>query len=180
MSPTRTTLTAVALLAAAVGCSRTQVRTHWDRSASFAGRHTYRWMPAQMWANDYRIDSRFLELLESHMTAATDRELAAKGFERRADAPTDLLVGIQATTEDRDAVSTTTQYGRHGGALWSESYEYQYRRGTILLDVVDPQTNTLLWRAVAQRVIDFDATPAQRAERIEHAVARMLADFPPR
>jgi hypothetical protein len=71
-------------------------------------------------------------------------------------------------------------YGyRAGGWGGPQTYAYDYDEGTLLIDVADPATMQLLWRGSATGVVDPQASPEKRELRINDAVERMLADFPP-
>jgi hypothetical protein len=67
--------------------------------------------------------------------------------------------------------------GGWGG--WPQTYAYDYTEGTLLIDVIDPATMTLLWRGTGTGVVDPTASPQRREQRINDAVDRILDEFPP-
>jgi hypothetical protein len=55
-----------------------------------------------------------------------------------------------------------------------------YEAGTIVLDIVDARTKTVVWRGWAQRdMTDLLEDEGKMAEWIDTAVQRMLAQLPP-
>jgi hypothetical protein len=55
----------------------------------------------------------------------------------------------------------------------------QYEAGTLVLDIVDAQTNRLIWRGWAQNsVADMLEDRAVMAKTIDQAVTRMLLRLP--
>ena len=67
-----------------------------------------------------------------------------------------------------------SSYGSRG------RYVYEYDEGTLLLDVVDPQSRQLIWRGSATDEVNFSASPEAKERQINEAVRRMLAKFPPK
>ena len=60
-----------------------------------------------------------------------------------------------------------------------ETFVTQYEEGTILVDVVDTKTNTLVWRGSGKKAIDENANSAKREANINKAIQKILAEFPP-
>ena len=169
------------VILALAGCARVSVTTDYDRSANFSGLRTYTWRPGkQQGTGDPRIDST---LLDARMRAAVDRVLAAKGYQKAApEATPDFLVGYHAVVRQKTSIQTiNTWYGYRVGARggWPETYTHDYDEGTLLIDIIDPKTNQLLWRGTGTAVVDPTASPEKRERRINDAVDQILAKFPP-
>jgi hypothetical protein len=56
------------------------------------------------------------------------------------------------------------------------NYE-RYREGTLVLDIIKPDSNQVIWRGKAVSVI---GDPSGRKQAIEAAVGRLLKKFPPK
>ncbi|HZN45859.1 MAG TPA: DUF4136 domain-containing protein, partial [Nitrospiraceae bacterium] len=54
-----------------------------------------------------------------------------------------------------------------------------YHEGTLVIDIVDAGSHTLVWQASAQAEVDQSLGPKERDERIGTVVRAMLAHFPP-
>ena len=72
-------------------------------------------------------------------------------------------------------------YGYGYGGYWGGGGVdvYQYTEGTLILDLIEAKSKQLVWRGMAQGTIDENASPEQRERRLNEAVMRMLANFPP-
>ncbi len=167
-----------AILAAALGgCSTLEISTDYDTAADFSGLSTYAWMAPRETPADPRIDNT---LLEKRIHRAVDAELAAKGYTKTW-GETDFLVSYHAGIEGKlDVAVMNNYYGYRRGWGPSDVWVSQYDQGTLLLDVVAPETKELMWRGTASDVIDPSASAEQREENLREAVRRMLENFPPK
>lgn len=118
-------------------------------------------------------------------TAVID-ELESKGFEMQFQKP-DFLVAIQVSVDSKVNINNWgyayAPYDRYYGgySYWGVSSwdVYRYEEGTIVLDIIDPATMTMIWRGVAQRAIP-PTTDSQRIQEIvQQAVSRVLYYWPP-
>jgi hypothetical protein len=152
------------------GCSSLRVATDYDHAIDFTKYHTYRWAPTRVAESEsLRADH---SLLEARIKRAVDRELAARGFERRSEGPTDLIVVFYASRQHRVEVYPSYGYPRH----WRTAHAYHYREGTIVLDFVDTRLDQMVWRGWATEVL---GDPEDAEERINEAIAKILERFPP-
>lgn len=176
------TMVILPIALALAGCSQITVRADHDPSANFGALHTYAWRPEpQQGVADPRFDST---LIDKRVRAAIDRVLASKGYRAAAPGTTaDFLVGYHAVVRQKTSAQTINRWygyrlgGWHGGP---QTYVHDYEEGTLLIDVIDPATMELLWRGSGTGVVDPKASPEKREQRINDAVERILADFPPR
>jgi hypothetical protein len=51
--------------------------------------------------------------------------------------------------------------------------------GTLLVDIIDVPSNTLVWRGTAAGMVDPGLSSHQRDERIRTIVDEMFTHFPP-
>lgn len=191
----------IGMVLLAGGCSSMSVSTDYDPSANFANLKTYRWLPAdeQRLTGDPRIAGD--TLLEARIHSAVDRELAQEGYElvpddAPPDAPVDFLVGYHMTLDrqiDTRTINEVYHYspgwsgwsprGRHyyrGGYYYApRTYVDVYDQGTLLIDLIDPQTRKLIWRGSAVDRMNFQESPQDKTQQINEAVRRMFQNFPP-
>ena len=113
---------------------------------------------------------------ERRLITAADRELSAHGFELRPSGNTDLVLHFHASVSQRLDVSVIDgTLGACSGCGSSSLYD----AGTIMLDLVDPKTNTLLWRAWSEGSIDGLVDDQKIFEqRIDDAMKRIVATLP--
>ena len=183
----RTTATmatiATGLLAAAFsGCTSIKVTSDYDPDASFEGLDSYAWLPReQPRTGDPRLDNT---LVAARVRKAVDAAFAEKGIRLVSEMPA-FMVAYNVALEKKIRVDTVHRgyghgrYGWHGGYVSNDTYVREYEVGTVLLDILEPKTRNLLWRGSASARVTESATPEQREQRINAAVERMLAKFPP-
>lgn len=162
-------------------CASIAVNTDFDPATDFGAYHTYRWVPEpQRATGDVRIDRN--PLLDRRVRAAVERHLTAKGFEKRESGEVDFLVAYHASLEGKMDVTTMDRYYgyRRRGVLVQETMVREYDQGTLVLDIVDARTNELTWRGTAQAEVTGADTPEERTAKIDKAVEKTLAAFPPR
>ena len=168
---------------ALAGCSTFMIDTDYDPDADFSAFQTYDWAPAESESpKDPRVQN---DLLEGRVHDAVDAELSSRGFTRVAEGATpDFWITYHAGVEAKIDVTTIQQaypyyrgYSRWGG--YSETYVRNYDEGTLILDVIDPKTERLVWRGSAQAQVQDRSTPERREKRVRDAVHAILARFPP-
>ena len=190
---------AAALLAAA--CSSTdkiQIGSDHDPRAQFDGLRTYAWMkrkPVKL--GDPRIDD---EALRTWVHGAVEESLSGSGYRQLVTGKPDFWVAWHAAIDAKVKVSTMQDhYGYTVGSDWDRAYRTdwawigpggpsgrsetvvdEWEQGSLILEVVDPKTNKLMWRGVARAKLGKERTKEQQQARIKQAVSRMLDRFPPR
>jgi hypothetical protein len=139
---------------------------------------TYDWGPADaLPTGDARLDKN--PYFQDHVQGAVEKQMAAKGIERVTSGRPDLLIHIHASITRR---IDPNQADLEQGYCTAENCPSitEYEAGTLILDFVDARTNRLIWRAWAQD--DIESALENRdelAEKVNRAVARMFARFPP-
>jgi uncharacterized protein DUF4136 len=176
----RHSLCALFLCLALTACSTIEVNQDWDPSASFTGLHTWAWQSATpTLTGNARLDD---PMLHGRIQSAIEKSLAEKGFTNAAGKP-DVLVAYHVALDQKlDARTIYTGYGPYRG--WygvggAQTVVDTYDVGTLLIDFVSPDSNTVIWRGSGQSRIQELKTPEERQARIQDAVDRILKQFPP-
>jgi Domain of unknown function (DUF4136) len=68
------------------------------------------------------------------------------------------------------------------GYMWLPIYEAPATRlaGTLVIDVLDPETQTLIWRGSAEGAVAVDDRESASQEELDEVAIRILREFPPR
>lgn len=94
-------------------------------------------------------------------------------------AEADLLMAYTAATEQSlSDEELLRRFGLVPGYPTPEDGAVSYERGALVLYLVDPSDGLLVWRCAAQTLIDFEARPEVRRQRIETGVTSMLDTLP--
>jgi hypothetical protein len=174
---------AAGIIITALSCSTVRVETDYDPEADFGSLQSYAWMPdPPAVSSDPLLHNT---LLDSRVRLAVDRTLAAKGIRKVSVEEASFLVNYYISLEHKIRVDTipVSNYGYRGagwrGGLLVEARVHQYDEGTLILDLVDPQKNELLWRGSGSTRVGNTNTPEARKKKIDETVSKMLAAFPP-
>lgn len=160
-------------------CATMNVSSHVEQGLDFTPYHTWQWAPADaLPESDARLNNPFFQ---DNFQGAVEKQFAVRGMVQTgsdADAP-DLLVHYHANISPRLDVSSGDQTI---GACYDEQCTVRVLEnevGTVILDVVDAQTNRLIWRGWAQNPVEGVLDHPERfRNRINEAVTRMFARFP--
>lgn len=174
MTPRQATLTLVRLVPAAVlalaftslGCGLRAVHAHTARGVDLGRYQEYAWAPAaQSRTGDPRLDNN--DIFREHVREMIDRQLIGKGFTKSPSSlEPDVLVHYHTSISQRMDL--------HELAPWDVCVEctpFVFDAGTVVIDLVDAQSKSLLWRGWAEGnisgLIDDQA-------RLEVEIARII------
>lgn len=174
---------AVAALALAA-CQTLRVASDYDHSASFAGFHSFGWLP-----REHQGNANPLVVQRAH--DAIQAELISRGYtysdnSANADFVVDFTIGSR---ERMDVQSYPAAYAGPGPGwgyrdwwgypYWGTQVDVrQYREGTLSIDIFDGHSHRPVWHGWATK--ELTAADIQNSEApIRAAVTAVLARFPP-
>jgi hypothetical protein len=162
------------------GCSSTlKVTTDYDKSVDFSKYKTFAFYKM-------KVTDNVSSLNQERILNSIKAEMIKKGFTQNEDAP-DMLINTTAILQDKQSVSANT-YG-YGGYYrpygWGGGYGgtttvnvYEYKDGSIIIDIIDASTQKLIWQGIGNKEID---TPSKNPDAaIADAVFKILYGFPPK
>lgn len=156
-----------------------KVETNYDNTANFASYQSFAWMEQP---HTVRDNLTKLGRVTQHIEDAIERELAIHGYQKASDTP-DFFVVYHAAVETQITGATIDTWGyRYRRPRWNTGPVYanvavdSYQEGTLIIDIVDARKNELVWRGTA---VDAVGNPSQAIQKIDEAVQKMLAAFPP-
>jgi hypothetical protein len=144
-----------------------------DRSAA----QTFAWGPSNdLSTGDQQLDGN--QFFDERIRARVDAELRRRGFEKETNGRTPgLFVHYHASvTHQVDLIEVDrTSSGRPGDPGGPMIFD----AGTILVDFVDPRTNTVVWRGSAEGSLQGAIDDQELMEMsIDDAIARILRRLP--
>lgn len=155
------------------------VKTDFDRSAYFARYKTFAVKIGTTWNN---------QISEKRVTEEIAQTLTEKGW-TRVDANPDALVLLHGATEKQKSLNTfysgTGGYGGYGYRGWggmggmgtATTTTSEYTVATLVVDIFDAKSKSLLFRGTAEDEISDKAE--KNIKKVEKASAKMFKDFPP-
>ena len=168
------------------GCSDLNVKAD-VAGDSFDGYSTYTWHKDAKAA-----EAPMAKLVQASVLALVDGELNAKNYGQVVNGEPDFYVNYQimaVDVVDVNKVNTYSGYGPgfvwRGGRVTNEVYitgqEVQideFRRGTLLIDVIDAKTNFLVWRGTAEKKIHGRLTNVEREKVLKTAIKQLFRSIP--
>jgi hypothetical protein len=167
-----TLCTALACLLAATTAQAQRITYDFDKATDFSRLTRYAWVRGTELADP---------LNHARVIEAVDDQLAAKGLRRVRDgeAP-DVLVAYHATFERGvQLTGISTGWGPYRVGGWSGlARTEKYLTGTLVVDVIDAASRTIIWRGTARKEVDADADPERRSRNITRAAQRLFQRYP--
>lgn len=171
------------------GCANTanlQISSDY-REYNYAQLKTYAWYDN---AEPESKDSKINPPIYSRITEAIENELNVKAF-KKSDQP-DFFINFTVTASNVYDVNSYVSYSGHApGFTWRRSgYGFSalekqaqldmIRKGTLVIDILDPEKDQLIWRGIAQKRLPDRPYNEQTQDRlIKEAVKQVLSNFPP-
>jgi hypothetical protein len=146
----------------------------YDKSANFAAFRTYTWVPGTN-VKDALNHQRIVQ--------AVERQLATRGFVKvDAGANPDVLVAYHATFDTNLRINGfSSGWGgyRFGGSRTGTATTEEIVVGTLIVDMVQASTKTIVWRGVATKELDPKANAEKRDKNINRAAEKLFKHYPP-
>lgn len=160
-----------------MGCSNEIiVRTDYDKAIDTKNFKTYQWLPSK----DIEMRNNpvyYNELSDKRIKTFVNEQLQNKGFTLVTEKP-DVIVHYHIVIEDRSMVRTDP-YGYYYGSYWMTNQKnmYEYREGSLLIDLMDATNKSLIWRGWAVSILDDSKDMPE--ELLKAAVTKIFTKFPP-
>ena len=168
----------VALAGVVVGCSSTRVHTDYNPRSDFRQLRTYMWVDQQ--PKSARHPAVNSPLVTERVQNAVDAQLVGRGFRRLTSGTPDFWVAYYVVATDKTEIITDDgAYGYYGRYYSPSIYTLEFVEGTLVIDVINAETNELMWRGWATKALDDDPKPDAVEMYVRQAVEKILKEFPP-
>jgi hypothetical protein len=145
-----------------------------DRAADFSKFRTYQWTEGTNLRD---------ELNHKRVVQAIDRQLVLKGLvQAEPGGKPDVHVAYHASFEKDVQINLMgSGWGgpRFGGMRSGTATTEQILTGTLVVDIVDAATQSLLWRGIASNELNANAKPEKRDKDINRAAEKLFKNYPP-
>jgi hypothetical protein len=165
-------LTAAALLAATAARAQ-DVSVDYDKAANFGAYKTFAVKIGTAWGNP---------LSEKRVTGEITSSLVEKGWKVAPEDKADVIVVLHGATETKKTLDTFYT-GGYGGYRWggmggsSQTTVREYTVGTLVTDMFDAKSKSLIWRGTASD--ELSEKPDKNAKKLAKAGDKLFKDFPP-
>jgi hypothetical protein len=178
MKQLKTMALAGVALALAGGAWAQDVKVDYDKAANFGTIKTFSLKLGTTWGN---------EISQKRVTDEITQALTGKGWTVAPEAQADALVVLHGATETKRSLNTFYSgmgggygyrgWGRMGGTGTATTTESEYTIGTLVVDIFDAKSKSLLWRGAAQDELS-DKTE-KNIKKLGKASDKLFKDFPP-
>jgi hypothetical protein len=168
-----------ALVLASAAAFGQDVKTDYDKSANFGAIRTFSAKIATSWNN---------QISEKRVLDEVTQALVEKGW-KQDDANPDALVLLHGATEKQKNLNTFYSgmggYGAYGYRGWggmggmgsATTTVSEYLVGTLVVDIFDAKSKSLLFRGTASD--ELSDKPDKNIKKLDKASQKMFKDFPP-
>lgn len=164
-------------------CASLSVKTDFDRSVDFSKYKTFSFYPL--------VDKSgaVSEFNKKRIISALKLEMEKKGFKEVTNNP-DVFINVTTLLAEKQSVTTTTNVYAYGGyyrpyrwgggygAIATTDYDtYNYKEGSLIVDVINGASKELVWQAIGNKEIDKPVNDADKA--IQTGITKIMENFPP-
>ena len=168
-------------------CSGITVSQDYEQGYNFSGLKTFSWKPNPN--NEYGLKDS--DLIDSRIRKAVVDNLLAKNYRLVDSDSPDFYISYHMTVEQKISSSNVSggisvgrgssgSYGGIGVGVGSGSNVRAYDQGTLLVDVTEVTSGSLVWRGVSTQIVSEHSSPEKTTEMVNTTVAKMMEQFPPK
>ena len=161
---------AILALLGAVGAFAQKITVEFDEAVDFTKYKTFAIRDGQLNSKNPALNS---ELVKKHIDANIERDLTAKGL-TKVSGPSDLNVRYRFGSARRAEIE---RYPAGWRGFGTRIVRVPYTEGTLVLDLRDPSTHSLVWRAIASE----EKSDAAKIEgKLDDMVRKSIDKYPPK
>jgi hypothetical protein len=146
-----------------------------DRGANFARYKTYAWTRGSELAD---------QLNHARVVRSIEGQLALKGLTKvDPNGRPDLLVAYHTSFEKNLQINAwSSGYGapRFGGLRSGTATTQQVVTGTLVVDMLDAASQSIVWRGMASGELSGAVKPEVREKKVNKATEKLFKNYPPK
>src|SRR5262249_44176414 len=148
-----------------------KVSVEFDQSVDFVKYKTFAVRDGQVNSKNPALNS---ELTKKNLQTEIENDLTARGLTKVANGPADLNLFFTFAAARRVATET---YPAGWRGLRPRVARVPYAEGTLVIDLRDPSTRSLVWRGVAT---DEEKDQTKVASKLNDMAKKAVAKYPPK
>lgn len=156
------------------GCATSSlptVKTDYDNEANFSAYNTFNW------SNEIENQEESHPILDNSLVRkriknAIRSEMEGRNYKFSENA--DLLVNFHVVIEEKTGYTTTPSFGYR---YWARDnvQPYNYKEGTLIIDLIDKKQNQLVWQGYTEGIIDNN--PEKMEEKMRAAISLIFKEY---
>ena len=155
-------------------CNPTYIEHDYDKEVDFGQFKTFAWLEQTTITKGTPQAVQQSALLEARIKRSVNEGLAQKGL-RLVESEPDLIIAYHIGLQDYTEIRRT-------GTGWGFDRNTRvdhFQEGTFFLDLIDAKKDQLVWRGIAEGVLDEYPTPEKLDRDVNDMVQRLLKKYPP-
>ena len=146
---------------------------------------TYNWFEQDLLSHENQVED---PVVRDYITQAIEKQMEKKGYMKVDADEADLLVSwFGKVDEEVSSQSVSHFYDTYGYGAIAEQFPEKmegaevspaYRKGTLVIDVADPELKKIIWRGSATDTFTADMADNEAAAYLNRSVRKALSAFP--
>lgn len=164
----------IVILIWSFGCAPTRpvVKTDYDREADFSQYKSFGWSGEIDNEADNKEPILYNSLVKKRIKDAIKSELKGRGYNYKDEDP-DLLVNFHIVIEEKTGYRT---YPGYGYRWWQDDVRpYNYKEGTLIIDMIDKEANQLVWQGYTEGIVRDN--PEQMEKSMREAISLIFSEY---
>jgi len=158
-----------------IGCSTLKVSVDYDPGFNFESKNKFAIVHHNKEGEDTLLNDRIISALEP--------QLESRSYVKVAKEEADLIFVFHTNAESKVDIDTDYRmvgYGgyRYGGQMIATTRAYQYTKGTLIIDALNPKDKKVVWRGIATDTLKEYDSPQEREQYINEVIQELIMDFP--
>jgi len=151
------------------GCAKYQIVSDYDHEADFGKFKTFNFQTPKPNPN---APIRFSQINQNRLKHAITHQMMLHNYEKAPNP--DLLISFYLKVDQKQGVyDYGPYYGYDYG--WNDVSTYNYKEGTLTIDLVDTQRNRLVWQGSAMGVLPDNIRNVE--EKIKNVVQKIFNKY---
>ncbi|MBI1767171.1 MAG: DUF4136 domain-containing protein [Bacteroidetes bacterium] len=168
----------IPLVGLLISCSSDMyIFTDYDKSFDVTKYESYSWSEIKNIENN-RNPIYYNELNDKRIKVAVNEALAGKGYKEESREPC-FVLHYHIVIGDVTAYHADPMLSHEAPWMRPMVPYYRYKEGSLIFDVMDMKSNSLIWRGYASQILVAENTPLTD-ENIKGAVKKIFRKFPAR
>ena len=152
-----------------LGCTVIKVDSNYDAGFDFSNLSHYSWL-------EMSVDFPVNDLSFRNVKTTIDQQMKNKGYHLTTGV-SDFIISLQGYKNTVRQAPQATGASRVGVEY---SANEQFQNGKFTLTMIDAKRDRLIWEGHAKGLVAPNLSTEDRIKKVNEAVAKLLADFPPK
>ena len=168
-----------------IGCSTVKTEYQAAPSNTLGTARTFAWFDTTQSASQNQVKN---PEVAAYLTKAIEKQLTSMGYRKVQKSEADFLIAwfgkVQDQVSNQSIAHFYNTYGygtlaaKHPAMVEEGGLQRHFTTGTLVVDIIDPQVKSVVWRGSATDTIVEDMSRADVGAYLDRSVRQLFKDFP--